>query len=166
MAKINAEEYEVLKALDDKWKYLARNNMYGAKLEAHTSRPYKMTDSHWSNGDMTLELLGGEHLFQFIQWEDESPYNIQELIEEYLYDNQPKLFIDGQEQSFEFIEESEEKEVKDLEWLKEQLEKDYADGKRVQSRIKDGEKIEGIDSKSYWRGSQTANYFARCYLED
>ena len=85
MAKINAEEYEVLKALDDKWKYLARNNMYGAKLEAHTSRPYKMTDSHWSNGDMTLELLGGEHLFQFIQWEDEEPYNIAELIEEYEY---------------------------------------------------------------------------------
>src|SRR5699024_7935879 len=50
--------------------------------------------------------------------------------------------------------------------MKDQLEKDYADGKRVQSRIKDGEKIEGIDSKSYWRGSQTANYIARCYLED
>ena len=50
--------------------------------------------------------------------------------------------------------------------MKEQLEKDYADGKRVQSRIKDGEKIEGIDIKSYWRGSQTANYIARCYLED
>ena len=118
MPKINQEEYEVLKALDDKWKYLARNNMYGAKLEAHTSRPYKMTDSHWSNGDMTLELLGGEHLFQFIQWEDEDSYNIQELIEEYLYDNQPKLFIDGQEQSFEFIEESEEKEVKKQKLIK------------------------------------------------
>ena len=50
--------------------------------------------------------------------------------------------------------------------MKDQLEKDYADGKRVQSRIKDGEKIEGIDSKSYWRGRQTANYIARCYLED
>src|SRR5699024_3464878 len=36
---------------------------------------------------------------------------------------QPKLFIDGQEQSFEFIEESEEKEVKkDLNWFKEKLE--------------------------------------------
>src|SRR5699024_2876384 len=64
-----------------------------------------------------------DRLFQFIQWEDESPYNIQELIEEYLYDNQPKLFIDGQEQSFEFIEESEETEVKkDLNWFKEKLE--------------------------------------------
>ena len=56
--------------------------------------------------------------------------------------------------------------MKDLQWMKDQLEKDYADGKRVQSRIKDGEKIEGIDIKSYWRGSQTANYIARCYLED
>src|SRR5699024_4380296 len=166
MPKINQEEYEVLKALDDKWKYLARNNMYGAKLEAHTSRPYKMTDSHWSNGDMTLELLGGEHLFQFIQWEDKEPYNIQELIEEYLYDNRPKLFIDGQEQSFEFIEESEETEVKDLEWVKAKLKKDHKDGEVAKSQIKDGEKIDGIDLNSYWRGRQTANYIARCYLED
>jgi len=36
----------------------------------------------------------------------------------YLYDNQPKLFIDGHEQSFEFIEESEETEVKNIEELK------------------------------------------------
>src|SRR5699024_995883 len=48
-------------------------------------------------------------------------YNIQELIEEYLYDNRPKLFIDGQEQSFEFIEESEEKEVKDLESIRDEI---------------------------------------------
>src|SRR5699024_1205021 len=160
MPKINQEEYEVLKELDDKWKWIARN--YNGALITYTDKPMKNPNLYWDSFGERID----DRLFQFIQWEDESPYNIQELIEEYLYDNQPKLFIDGQEQSFEFIEESEEKEVKDLEWLKEQLEKDYADGKRVQSRIKDGEKIEGIDSKSYWRGSQTANYFARCYLED
>src|SRR5699024_10241948 len=148
MPKINQEEYEVLKALDDKWKYLARNNMYGAKLEAHTSRPYKMTDSHWSNGDMTLELLGGEHLFQFIQWEDKEPYNIQELIEEYLYDNRPKLFIDGQEQSFEFIEESEEKEVKNIEELKSWFEdeKSYV-GEYVKHKINQLDEPEVLSQK-------------------
>src|SRR5699024_6960824 len=160
MTKINQEEYEVLKGLDDRWKWIARN--YNGALIIYTSKPMKNPNLYWDSFGKRMD----DRLFQFIQWEDEEPYNIQELIEEYLYDNRPKLFIDGQEQSFEFIEESEETEVKDLQWMKDQLEKDYADGKRVQSRIKDGEKIEGIDSKSYWRGSQTANYFARCYLED
>ena len=160
MPKINQEEYEILKNLDDKRKWIARN--YNGALIIYTSKPMKNPNLYWDSFGERMD----DRLFQFIQWEDESPYNIQELIEEYLYDNRPKLFIDGQEQSFEFIEESEETEVKDLQWMKDQLEKDYADGKRVQSRIKDGEKIEGIDIKSYWRGSQTANYIARCYLED
>ena len=163
MPKINQEEYEVLKALDDKWKWIARDKNGG--LYKFQEKPKKVNSFRWNDRNQTWLGMSGDR-FQFIQWEDESPYNIQELIEEYLYDNRPKLFIDGQEQSFEFIEESEETEVKDLQWMKEQLEKDYADGKRVQSRIKDGEKIEGIDIKSYWRGSQTANYIARCYLED
>src|SRR5699024_2309935 len=160
MPKINQEEYEVLKELDDKWKWIARN--YNGALITYTGKPMKNPNLYWDSFGERMD----DRLFQFIQWEDKEPYNIQELIEEYLYDNQPKLFIDGQEQSYEFIEESEEKEVKDLQWMKDKIEKDYADGKRVQSRIKDGEKIEGIDIKSYWRGSQTANYIARCYLED
>ena len=125
MPKINEKEYEVLQALDDKWKYLARNNMYGAKLEAHTSRPYKMTDSHWSNGDMTLELLGGEHLFQFIQWEDEKPYNIQELIDEYESEYHIEsasivnIDVDKITGSVHQFDESEESEVKkNIEWLR------------------------------------------------
>ena len=143
MVEINQEEYEVLKALDDKWKYLARNNMYGAKLEAHTSRPYKMTDSHWSNGDMTLELLGGEHLFQFIQWEDESPYNIQELIEEYEDSKEYtdsliiKYFIDK-------AKESEEPEVnKDIQWLKREIHKELESWHGVEGGI-DGDGINEI----------------------
>src|SRR5699024_4801371 len=117
MPKINREEYEVLKELDDKWKWIARN--YNGALITFTSKPTKNPNLYWDSFGERME----DRLFRFIQWEDESPYNIQELIEEYLYDNQPKLFIDGQEQSFEFIEESEEKEVKkDLNWFKEKLE--------------------------------------------
>ena len=121
MPKINQEEYEVLKGLDDKYKWIARDEDRG--LYAFTKKPVKKDgpSSYWWDADpySALGLFDEIHLFQFIQWEDEEPYDIQELIEEYLYDNQPKLFIDGQEQSFEFIEESEEKEVKkDIEWLK------------------------------------------------
>src|SRR5699024_4800934 len=117
MPKINQEEYEVLKGLDDKWEWIARN--YNGALITYTDKPMKNPSLYWDDFGKRMD----DRLFQFIQWEDESPYNIQELIEEYLYDNRPKLFIDGQEQSFEFIEESEETEVKNIEWLKEETEK-------------------------------------------
>src|SRR5699024_9696163 len=96
--------------------WIARN--YNGALITYTDKPMKNPNLYWDSFGERID----DRLFQFIQWEDESPYNIQELIEEYLYDNQPKLFIDGQEQSFEFIEESEEKEVKDLEWLSQWIE--------------------------------------------
>ena len=147
MPKINQEEYEVLQFLNNTKDWIVRNpdgQLWAVEGEVPRKQPfYEM----WKEGDGqdASKVDVSSFLFQFIQWEDEEPYEIAELIEEY---------------------ESEETEVKDLQWMKDQLEKDYADGKRVQSRIKDGEKIEGIDSKSYWRGSQTANYIARCYLED
>lgn len=64
-------------------------------------------------------------LFQFIQWEDDSPYNIQELIDEYeeylRTPVAPKFSIDGVEHLFE--NESEEVEVKkDMDWLNNELE--------------------------------------------
>ena len=121
VAKINQEEYEVLKGLEDQWKWIARNNMYGSKFEAHTSRPYKMVDSHWSNGDMTLELLEGEYLFQFIQWEDEEPHNIAELVKEYEF-GKILLAMAEEETVWELEYEREETEVKkDIEWLKEEV---------------------------------------------
>src|SRR5699024_221286 len=113
MPKINQEEYEVLKGLDDnKWKWIARN--YNGALITYTDKPMKNPSLYWDDFGERMD----DRLFQFIQWEDKEPYNIQELIEEYLYDNQPKLSIDVQEQSFEFIEESEETEEKNIEWLK------------------------------------------------
>ena len=121
MPKINQEEYEVLKGLDDKWEWIARDK--DGTLVMGAGKNGRYLDGWFPPVNVGDSLVVDEtnavkdvseygNLFQFIQWEDESPYNIQGLIEEYLYDNQPKLFIDGQEQSFEFIEESEEKEVK------------------------------------------------------
>src|SRR5699024_4583462 len=132
MPKINQEEYEILTGLDDKWEWIARDKdntlvMGAGKNERYLDGwfpPVNVGDSlvvDETNAVKDVSEYG--NLFQFIQWEDEAPYNIQGLIEEYLYDNQPKLFIDGQEQSFEFIEESEEKEAKDLGWSKRSIDK-------------------------------------------
>src|SRR5699024_1963015 len=158
MPKINQEEYEVLKELDDKYKWIARN--YNGALITYTDKPMKNPNLYWDSFGERME----DRLFQFIQWEDEEPHSIQGLIHDYEYKTGTFDWATAFQSALHG--ESEEKEVKDLQWMKDQLEKDYADGKRVQSRIKDGEKIEGIDIKSYWRGSQTANYIARCYLED
>ena len=96
MTKINHKEYEILKGLDNKWKWIARdeNNSLWAYSKEPDKKPY---------GWLSLAVFDKElekENFQFIQWEDEEPWNIQELIEEY---------------------ESEEKEVKNIEWLKEEI---------------------------------------------
>ena len=85
---ISEEEYEMLKALDDKWMWIARDDKesyespYSNRVMAYQKRPNKHNGlSIWSNGCGGMYLT--EDLFQFIQWEDEEPYSIAELIEEY-----------------------------------------------------------------------------------
>ena len=85
MNKINYKEYEILKSLDNRWKWIARDYMGrdGGNLFAHSEKPYKdYYKNDWSDGS-TKWLSIDNYLFQFIQWQDEDPYNIQELIEGY-----------------------------------------------------------------------------------
>ena len=82
MPKINQEEYEVLKGLDDKWKWIARDtsrNRHRSKLSKYKEKP-KKTPYQWlafNYEDMD------DSKFKFIKWSDEEPYNIAELIKEY-----------------------------------------------------------------------------------
>src|SRR5699024_5086369 len=123
MPKINQEEYEVLKELDDKYKWIVRDEDRG--LYALTKKPVKKDgpSSYWWDADpySALGLIDEIHFFQFIQWEDESPYNIQELIEE--YENSAEHVSHVVNERVKALgkawSESEEKEVKkDIEWLK------------------------------------------------
>lgn len=77
MPKINHEEYGSLKSLDDKWKWIARDEK--GELWAYSRKPTK-ENKFWREG-ILMGLSNG--ILQFIQREDDEPYNIQELIEEY-----------------------------------------------------------------------------------
>lgn len=79
MPKINQEEYETLKELDDRWKWIARDEdgvlgVYDAKVIKTKFHNY------WI---MAIKKKIDASLFSFIQWEDEEPHNIAELIKEY-----------------------------------------------------------------------------------
>src|SRR5699024_4844081 len=118
MPKINQEEYEVLKGLDDKWKWIARN--YNGALIIYTSKPMENPNLYWDGFGERMD----DRLFQFIQWTDEEPYEIAELIEE--YENSPEYVTYISNERTRILSndlwsklESEETEVKkDLNWLK------------------------------------------------
>lgn len=82
MPKINREEYETLTELSDKWKWIATDG--DDYVWGYENRPKKLGGAQlWDdlNGGQYKYL--GPNLFQFIQWEDEEPYSIDELIDEY-----------------------------------------------------------------------------------
>lgn len=116
MAKINQEEYELLKKLDDNWKWIARDG--NGRLYKFLEKPKKVNGFQWNDREQTWLRMSGDS-FQFIQWEDEEPYNIQELIEGY-EENQAYEIINRQFESL--YGESEETEVKNIEWAIKEIE--------------------------------------------
>lgn len=87
MTKINQKEYDILKGLDDKWKWITRDednpeSTFQNQLWLHELKPTRNYEM-WLGGGRATEKLGHEELFEFIQWKNKEPYNIAELIEEY-----------------------------------------------------------------------------------
>lgn len=120
MTKINKEEYKFLKSLDDKWKWIARDDNYGGSIFCFRKKPNKdIRRGEWGPDTTQYKWLGKcEILFQFIKWEDREPYNIAELIEEYEH----KEFYDYVGWKYAESEETEMK--KDIEWLKREIYKE------------------------------------------
>ena len=117
MSKINQEEYEVLKGLDDKWKWIARDlegEMYTFVIKPHKNDRF----NDWRNHECDW-IRFENSLFHFIQWEDEEPHNIAELIEDFeeavrvnkIFENSTKMAL----------KESEGTEVKTLESIREEI---------------------------------------------
>lgn len=80
MVKINQKEYEILKNLNDEWKWIARDK--NGNLYKFLAKPRKINDFSWNDRLETWSSMNDDY-FQFIQWGDKVPYNIAELIEEY-----------------------------------------------------------------------------------
>lgn len=82
--KLTHDEYVILKNLDSKWKWIVRHDN-GKNLWLFVNRPTKEGYCIWVDleeyDDEQFDLFN--RLFQFIKWEDEEPYSIQQLIEDY-----------------------------------------------------------------------------------
>ena len=77
--KIELSEAEriILENGNKDFNWLARDKSGG--LYVYTEKPCK-NDTIWENTSRSLELTYFTHLFQFITWNDEQPYNIEELL--------------------------------------------------------------------------------------
>ena len=73
--KLTEDEKVVLRNLPKKYKWIARDKSDWIFL--YKEKPIKLKIS-WSGCMYTT--LPFKHLFQFIQWEDEEPYSIEELL--------------------------------------------------------------------------------------
>lgn len=85
LIELSAAEYAILKNLDSKWKYIARDNVYN-ELHIYENKPtnYKSINIWASNGD--FYELPYPHLFQFVKWKDGAVL-ICQLIEQYERDH-------------------------------------------------------------------------------
>lgn len=75
--KLTMAEKVILENVDKSFKWIARDN--NGYLYAYIKKPCKLTES-W-NSESCIDLRIFNHLFQFIKWEDEEPYNIQEILD-------------------------------------------------------------------------------------
>ena len=80
--KITKLEFEILKWLDKEgYKFIVRGNW--GNLLAYDSKPEKKISSWVSKNEsknLFENLFGFKELFQFVQWEDEEPTSIQDVL--------------------------------------------------------------------------------------
>ena len=75
--KITKDEKVILRNLPKEYKWIARDK--NGCLYVYASKPEKVI-AIW--GGSGLPMIPFDHLFQFIKWEDEEPYLIEELLGE------------------------------------------------------------------------------------
>lgn len=83
---ISADEKAILRNLPEEYKYIARDS--NTDIFIYKTKPTKKL-SAWVNTitSSTAPLNLYNHLFQFIKWEDDEPYSIEELLKEDTYES-------------------------------------------------------------------------------
>lgn len=80
--KLTHDEYVILKNLGSEWKFIARDCDW-FEINLFTDEPTRI-DGLWSNGGSpSIRMTLFPNLFQFIKWEDEELYSIEQLIADY-----------------------------------------------------------------------------------
>lgn len=75
--KLSEAERVILENIDKQCKWIARDK--NNTLCVYETEPKK--DSYfWCDGNYTVSFEIFNHLFQFVSWEDDEPYNIEELL--------------------------------------------------------------------------------------
>ena len=72
-------ERVILENIDKDFRYIARET--NGNLCVYKDRPTRGIYT-WTNGIITIYMGAFNHLFQFIKWENEEPYEIAELLKE------------------------------------------------------------------------------------
>ena len=85
-ATLSADEEAILRNLPEEYKYIARDS--NANISVYKTKPTKKL-SIWVGliGGNTAPLNLYNHLFQFVKWEDDEPYSIEELLKENTYES-------------------------------------------------------------------------------
>ena len=73
--KLTEDEKVILRNLPKKYKWIARDK--NGVIYLYSGRPLK--SDFWLNCSESIKLIF-PHLFQFIKWEDEEPYSIEDLL--------------------------------------------------------------------------------------
>ena len=81
---ISADERAILRNLLEDFKYIARDS--DTSIFIYKTRPTK-DECGWIDEALSATSLNlYTHLFQFIEWEDDEPYSIEELLKEDTYE--------------------------------------------------------------------------------
>lgn len=80
-AKLSEAERVILENIDEKYQWIARDE--NKHIYVYTDEPVKEDTewSQWVRGGKEEGLRAFNHLFQFIKWEDDKPYNIDDLLQ-------------------------------------------------------------------------------------
>lgn len=75
--KLSKTEKAILESIYDEWKWIARDK--NCDLFLFKEKPYKY-DYGWTCDKECTDFIAFNHLFSFIQWEDDEPLNIEKLL--------------------------------------------------------------------------------------
>ena len=73
------DEKVILKNIPRKYEWIARDK--NGRLYLYLQKPQKLK-TYWKSSSLEFEFSIYDDLFQFIKWEDENPYNIDELLKQ------------------------------------------------------------------------------------